>query len=118
MGLPLLCLIAAPPHSTHPPSSPILTFATTPTLSLCVAGPWLTPRIQGSGSGQQTPSQLGGCPEELMQERRKRPRDPSDVPESFQRRERLWCVYNIFNLRREGATHRLTQSMTKERYSV
>ncbi|KAI9528804.1 hypothetical protein NQZ68_017403 [Dissostichus eleginoides] len=48
------------------PASPILTYATTPTLSLC-AGLWLTPHIQGSGSGQQTPSQLGGCPEELMQ---------------------------------------------------
>lgn len=40
MGLPLLCLIAA------------LTSATTPTL-----GPWLTPCIQGSGSGQQTSSE-------------------------------------------------------------
>lgn len=53
-----------------------------------------------------------------MQERRKRPRDPSDVPESFPKRDRLRCVYNIFNLEREGATHRLTQSMTKERRSI
>lgn len=82
MGLPLLCLIAAPP--TPSTTSPILTSATTPTLSLC-AGPWLTLSIQGSGLGQQTPSQMDGCPEELMEERRKRLRDPCDVPETFQR---------------------------------
>lgn len=89
----------------HPPPPPILTSATTPTLSLC-AGPWLTRRSEGSGLEQQTPSQMEGCPEELMPERRKRPRDPSDVPQIFHG-GRGYTVYRIFNSRREGVMHRL-----------
>lgn len=106
MGLPLFCWTAAPtPDATATPPHPILTSATTPTLSLH-AGPWLTRRAEGSGSGQQTPSQMEGCPEELMPERRKRPRDPSDVPQIFQR-GRGCSVYRIFNSRREGVMHGL-----------
>lgn len=89
MGLPLLCLIAV----CLPPASPILTSATTPILSLGAAL-WLTSCIQGSGSGQQTHCQLGGCPEELMW-RRMRPRDPCDVSESFQR-GKDWSVFTTF----------------------
>ncbi|TNN44987.1 hypothetical protein EYF80_044792 [Liparis tanakae] len=50
-----------------PPHHPRLTSATPPTLRLG-PGPWLTPHEQGSGSGQQTHSQLGGCPEELTEQ--------------------------------------------------
>lgn len=41
-----------------------------------------------------------------MPERRKRPRDPSDVPQIFQR-GRGCSVYRIFNSWREGVMHRL-----------
>lgn len=42
-----------------------------------------------------------------MPERRKRPRDPSDVPQIFQS-GRGCSVYTIFNSRREGVMHGLT----------
>lgn len=41
-----------------------------------------------------------------MPERRKRPRDPSDVPQIF-RGGRGYTVYRVFNSRREGVMHRL-----------
>lgn len=41
-----------------------------------------------------------------MPERRKKPRDPCDVPQIFQG-GRSYTVYKIFNSRREGVMHRL-----------
>lgn len=103
MGLPLLCLMAVcnPPPAPSPHS---LTSATTPTLSLC-AGPWLTPRIQGSGSGQQTPSQLGGCPEELMQ-LWAAGEETQETRGTRKGGARPWCVYKILNLGRHTGLQR------------
>lgn len=125
MGLPLFCWTAAPhtrcyhrrhhrrqPPTPLPPPHPDPGHHTHPQP---VLGPWLTHPAEGSGLGQQTPSQMEDCPEELMPERHKRPRDPSDVPQIFQR-GRGCSVYRIFNSRREGVMH--GWRMTKEQNSV
>ena len=84
----------------YTPPPPILTSATTPTLSLWT-GPWLTLHIQGSGSGQQTPSLLGGCPEEPMQ--LWAAGGTQETRGTQKRGERPQCVYSILNLGQEGA---------------
>lgn len=50
-----------------------------------------------------------------MPERRKRPRDPSDVPQIFHG-GRGYTVYRIFNSRREGVMHRLMHDEGTDQY--